>query len=360
MPEVAKLGLNALLGEIARTPDSEFDLISTLRGLGQNAIAYTGATAVQITRDIAGQGMELLVAIGHAQGGTPKRLPIVVEGEEVGAFTLFGVNMFGPATAERTQLLVDLAAMALERASRNQEDSIDPARYRLITGVGHNLRNTLGAASGYMQLVDMQGALTAQQQEYIGRSRRAINAAVTLIVDLLELTRADAGKLTFDREPVHIPAVAREAVRKHQDNAASRNVRVIFDDYPKHLVLFTDSSYVQQVVDVLVYNAVRYSPENTTVRVAVSVREGRRASDPANIICVSVSDEGPGIPEAEQVFEEVHRVEQRRGNVRFRLAICRRVARLLGGDLTVETVADQGSTFTLWLPAPANSLVAAE
>ena len=50
MPEVAKLGLNALLGEIARTPDSEFDLISTLRGLGQNAIAYTGATAVQITR----------------------------------------------------------------------------------------------------------------------------------------------------------------------------------------------------------------------------------------------------------------------------------------------------------------------
>ncbi len=358
--EVATLGLNALLAEIARKPDAEFDLIATLRGLGHNALAYTGASAVQITRDIAGQGMELLVAIGEAQGGAPKRLPIVVEGEEIGAITLFGPSMFGPATAERTQLLVDLSAMALQRSSQTLEDSIDPARYRLITGVGHNLRNTLGAASGYMQLIDMAGVLTGEQQEYIGRSRRAINAAVTLIVDLLELTRADAGKLTFDREPVHIPAVAREAVRKYRDSAASRNVRVIFEEYPQHLVLFTDSSYVQQIVDVLVYNAVRYSPENTTVSVSVAVREGRRASDPAHIICVSVADEGPGIPEADQVFEEVRRVEQRRGNVRFRLAICRRIARLLGGDLTVETGKENGSTFTLWLPAPAEALVAAK
>jgi signal transduction histidine kinase len=357
--EVVAPGLNALLAEIARKSESSFDLIGTLRGLGQNALTYTGATAVQITRDIAGQGMELLVAIGQANGGAPKRLPIIVEGEEIGAFTLFGANMFGPATAERTQLLVDLVAIAFARASRTQEDSIDPARYRLITGVGHNLRNTLGAASGYMQLVDMEGALTEEQQEYIGRSRRAINAAVTLIVDLLELTRADAGKLMFEREPVHIPAVAREAVRKYQDSAASRNVRVLFEEYPQHLVLFTDSSYVQQIVDVLVYNAVRYSPEDTTVRVSVAVREGRRAGDPSHIISVAVADEGPGIPEADQVFEEVHRVEQRRGNVRFRLAICRRIARLLGGDLTVETVNDKGSTFTLWLPAPADALVAA-
>ncbi len=354
---VATLGLNAHLADIARKPDSEFDLIATLRGLGQTALTYTGASAVQITRDIAGQGMELLVAIGEAQGGAPKRLPIFSEGEEVGAFTLFGVNMFGPATAERTQLLIDLAALALERASRNHEDSLDPARYRLITGVGHNLRNTLGAASGYMQLVDMEGSLTSAQQEFVGRSRRAINAAVTLIVDLLELTRADAGKLTFDREPVHVPAIAREAVRKHHDTASAKNVRVLFEEYPQHLVLFTDSSYVQQIVDVLVYNAVRYSPDSSTVRVSVAVRPGRRASDPAQIICVSVADEGPGIPEADQVFEEVHRVEQTRGSVRFRLAICRRIARLLGGDLSMENNQNSGSTFTLWLPAPADALI---
>jgi signal transduction histidine kinase len=353
MAEVASVNLNAIFADITRQSDTEFDLLATLRSIGHMALSYTGASAVQITREIGGQGMELLVALGSANGGTPKRLPIISEGAEIGAVNLFGTNMFGPATAERTQLLVDLAAAALQRSERQEGLNLDPARYRLITGVGLNLRNTLGAASGYMQLVDMEGSLTPPQQEFIGRGRRAINAAVTLISDLLELTRADAGKLTFDREPVHVPAVAREAVRKHQDTASTKNVHIAFEEYPQHLVLFTDASYLQQIIDVLVYNAVRYSPENTTVKVRVEAREGRRASDPAQIVCVSVSDEGPGVPEAEKVFEEVHRVEQSRGNVRFRLAICRRIARLMGGDLSVDTVKGQGSTFTLWLPSPA-------
>lgn len=359
MPEVVSSRLNTLLADIARKSEAEFDLIGTLRTLGETALAYTGATAVQITRDIAGQGIELLVALGEARGGAPRRLPIIAHGEELGAFTLFGTNMYGPATAERTQVLVDLAAAAMQRVARTQEESIDPARYRLITGVGHNLRNTLGAASGYMQLIDMQGSLTPEQQEYIGRARRAINAGVTLIVDLLELTRADAGKLTFDREPVHVPAIAREAVRKHRDTATPKNVHIVFEEYPQHLLLFTDASYVQQIVDVMVYNAVRYSPEGGEVRVSVAVRDGRRAMDPARLVCVSVRDEGPGLKEADRVFEEVHRVEHGRGNVRFRLAICRRIARLLGGDLTVETSPEGGSTFTLWVPAPADAQVAA-
>ena len=183
------------------------------------------------------------------------------------------------------------------------------------------------------------------------------------LVDLLELTRADAGKLTFDREPVHVPAVAREAVRKHQDTASSKNVtHCVFEEYPQQLVLFTDSSYVQQIVDVLVYNAVRYSPawlhrERARRKAALGVAPAIRRTS----MCITVTDDqGPGITEAEKVFEEVHRVEQSRGNVRFRLAICRRISRLLGGDLTVENGSDRGSTFTLWLPAPASALVAAE
>jgi signal transduction histidine kinase len=361
MNEVAALGgLNDVLGEIARTAEADFDLIATLRGLAKTALSYSGATAVQITRESAAGGVELLVAMGEARGGNPKRLPIIGDGQEVGGLTLFGANMFGPATAERTQVLADLAAMAMQRAARSHDVSLDPARYRLITGVGHNLRNTLGAASGYMQLIEMEGSISPGQQEFVGRSRRAINAAVTLISDLLELTRADAGKLTFDREPVHIPAIAREAVRKHQDTATGKKVHIAFEEYPQQLVLYTDSSYVQQIVDVLVYNAVRYSPEGGTVTVRVEKRAGRRSNDPAQLVCVNVSDEGPGISEADKVFEEVHRVEQSRGNVRFRLAICRRIARLLGGDLTVETVIGKGSNFTLWLPAPVNARVRGE
>ena len=157
-----------------------------------------------------------------------------------------------------------------------------------------------------------------------------------------------------------MPAVAREAVRKHQDAASTRNVHIAFEHHPQQLVLFTDASYVQQIVDVLVYNAVRYSPDGGTVWVRVGKREGRRTGAPSHLICVSVQDEGPGLAQGDKVFEEVHRVEQSRGNVRFRLAICRRIAVLLGGDLTVESNQEKGSTFTLWLPAPADALVASE
>jgi signal transduction histidine kinase len=264
--------------------------------------------------------------------------------------------MFGPATADRTQMLANVAATALSRAERilsAATTELDDSKYRLISGVGHNLRNTLGAASGYMQLAEMEGPLSGSQKEWIMRSRRAINAAVSLISDVLELNRADAGKLAFEREPVHVEAIAREAVRKHANDAAQKHCNIEFTSKSNAPVIVSDSSHVQNLVDVLVYNAVRYTPREGRVTVAIDTRRGRRSSDATDYICVAVSDTGPGVADEDLVFEEVHRVEQAKGNVRFRLAICRRIARLLGGDITLETTKDLGSTFTLWLPAPA-------
>lgn len=357
MGEVANsMGLQAVVGAIVRTGEADFDLRKTLQALAEAAQAFTGAdgVAIESTRDDC-LGAPL-PAVGKLSG-IPRRLPIIAEGTELGFIAIYGAGMFGPATADRTRILADLAAIALARSSRaaaREQPPVDDARYRLISGVSHNLRNTLGAAVGYMQLVGMESSLTAQQEEYVTRSRTAVTAAVTLISDLLELTRADAGKLTFDREPVNLNAVAREAMRKHRDAALAKQceIDVVAEANP---VILTDSSYVQQIVDVLVYNAVRYTPAGGRVTVRVDMRSGRRSSDPDQWACVAVTDSGGGVVEEEQVFEAVHRVEQTRGNVRFRLAICRRVARLLRGDVMLETQKDIGSTFTLWLPAPART-----
>ena len=354
MGEVASsIGLQAVMGAIARTSEADFDLSRTLRALGEVAQAYSGAKGVAFERKQEGGILTHILTVGEI-AGTPRRLPIISEGQEIGFIALHGTSMFGPATADRTQVIADLASVALARAARQQTElsPLEDGRYRLITGVGLNLRNTLGAASGYMQLVEMEGELTAPQQEYVTRSRRAVNSAVSLIADLIELTRADAGKLSFDREPVTMNALAREAARKHADSAAAKHAEIQVVSSEDNPVTLTDASYVQQIVDVLVYNAVRYTPPAGRVTVTVDTRPGRRSSDPSTWICVAVQDNGAGVPEADQVFEEVHRVEQGSGNVRFRLAICRRVARLLGGDLMLETEKDVGSTFTLWLPAP--------
>ncbi len=358
MGEVANsIGLQAVMGAIARTRETDFDLERTLKALAEVALSYSGARGIAIEQ-VSDAASSLLLTLGELSG-TARRLPIVSEGSELGFVALYGAMMFGPATADRTQVIADLAAVAMARATRIAEGArpaaVDEGRYRLISGVGHNLRNTLGAASGYMQLVEMEGTLALAQQEYVTRSRRAINSAVTLIGDLLELTRADAGKLTFDREPVNLNAIAREAARKHRDTALAKNCQIDVLAVAKNPVVLTDSSYVQEIIDVLVYNAVRYTPEHGRVTINIEMRAGRRSSDPASWVCVSVTDTGKGVPEADQVFEEVHRVEQAKGNVRFKLAICRRVARLLGGDVMLETEKDVGSTFTLWLPAPAAS-----
>jgi signal transduction histidine kinase len=353
MGEVASsTGLQAVVGAIARTSDADFDLRRTLKALGEVAMAFSGARGVTIEQARDGSPGTLLV-LGDTSG-SPRRLPIISEGVELGFLTLHGVTMFGPATADRTQVLADLAGAAIRRAdhiARRAGPAVDDERYRLINGVGHNLRNTLGAATGYTQLVEMEGPLNETQQEFVTRSRRAINAAVSLITDLIELTRADAGKLTFDREAVNVNAIAREAIRKHNDEAAAKHCEIEFSSLVNPVVV-TDASYVQQILDVLVYNAVRYTRPSRKIKVAVDMRTGRRTSDPPSWVCVAVTDAGVGVPDAEKVFEEVFRVEQAHGNVRFRLAICRRIARLLGGDLMLETQKDVGSTFTLWLPLP--------
>lgn len=355
MNEVAtSIGFQAVVGAVTRTSPEDFNLGHVLMAIAEMAQSWTGARGVAIERAAGGAPTEALLMTGIV-AGTPRRLPVIAEGSEIGFIALYGAAMLAPAIVDRTQVLADLAAMAMTRAGRqNQADAplVDETKYRLITGVGLNLRNTLGAATGYMQLAEMEGPLNHVQQEYTTRSRRAIGSAISLISDLLELTRADAGKLAFDREPVNLQAVAREAARKHIESAELKRCTIQVTSSLKNPVLFTDSSYVQQIIDVLVYNAVRYSRPEGDVHITVDLRSGRRTTDPVKWMCVSVRDSGAGIPEADRVFEEVHRVEQSKGNVRFKLAICRRIARLLGGDLTLETEKDVGSVFTIWLPAP--------
>ena len=355
MGEVASsIGLQAVVGAIARTSDADFNLHRTLTSLAEAAMGMAGATGVVIEMSRGSNATTPILTIGHTSG-TPRRLPIISEGVETGFLSLYGTRMFGPATADRTQVIADMAAMAFTRAARSADrarPAVDEDRYRLITGVGMNLRNTLGAASGYMQLVEMDGELTFVQREYVERGRRAVNAALSLIADLIELTRVDAGRLSVEHDPVNLTAIARETARKHMASAKARSCEITVTALDRAPLLLTDPSHVQQIADVLVYNAVRYSPPNGVVRIKVDSRRGRRADDPALWVCLEVKDSGKGVAEADKVFEEVHRVEQPGGNVRFKLAICRRVARLLGGDLLLDTVPNGGSTFTLWLPGP--------
>lgn len=261
-------------------------------------------------------------------------------------------------TLERVRDLATIATLALRlsslgatvRETREECRRIVEDKYRLISGVGEELKERLGVASEYVQLLDTEGELNEREQHYIERSRQSIDAVIRIIRDLVQLSRIDTGNVTVRAEPANIPVLLRGIVRDFQLSVGT--IGLEFDvSVPDNLpVIATDIDYVRQILDTLLSNAVRFSPVGGRISVRADIRPGRRRSDPLRYFCIEVTDDGPGIGDHDLIFEEVYRVERRGEKAGFRLAIARRIARLLGGELTLQTEPGKGSAFTLWLP----------
>ncbi|HEX7091363.1 MAG TPA: ATP-binding protein [Longimicrobiales bacterium] len=250
-----------------------------------------------------------------------------------------------------------LRRLAREAEARRLEvERVVESRARFIRGITHDLKNPLGAADGYAQLLEAgaRGELAPGQREWVERLRRSIREALDIIDDVLLLSRAEAGRLEAQPEPVDLPRLVRETVEDHQAAAHSAGLDLRMEPAagPTQPIL-TDPGRVRQILGNLLSNAVKYTPEGGRVRVATAVRPGPRELGRAPAAAVAVRDTGPGIPPEAQgrIFEEFTRADSgAAGGAGLGLAISQRLARLLGGIITVESVVGRGSTFTLWLP----------
>jgi signal transduction histidine kinase len=225
-------------------------------------------------------------------------------------------------------------------------------RAALLRGVTHDVKNPLGAAAGYAQLLNegVAGALTAPQTEMVRRIERLVQTAVRTVTDLLELARADGAGLQLEYAEIDLSALAAECVEDHMGQARERGQRVQVSGAATHVV--TDPVRVQQVLANLLTNAVKYTPDGGEIIVATvhGPDEGGRRR-----VGIEVRDTGPGIPPElrAHVFEEFFRVRREGGapGNGLGLAISRRLARLLGGEVTFEDNTPRGAVFTLWLDA---------
>jgi len=360
------------LGSLARSLAGEGDALRILRDVAEKVRAATDALAVHIERvsspDVAG-----VVVVSAGVDGRVTQLDHEIDGahrtvialgrrnERMGSIVLFRPEHAPPVdthTLERVSDLATVATLALRIATlastvaetRNECRRIVEDKYRLISGVGEELKERLGVASEYVQLLDTEGELTEREQHYIERSRQSIDAVIRIIRDLVQLSRIDTGNLTVRPEHVNVPALLRGIVRDFQLSVGTIGLQFemsVPSDLP---VIMTDIDYVRQILDTLLANAIRYSPVGSSITVRSDIRPGRRRSDPLRYVCMEITDKGPGVGDSDLIFEEVYRVERRGEKSGFRLAIARRMARLLGGELTLETEPGVGSTFTLWLP----------
>ncbi|HEX6927551.1 MAG TPA: HAMP domain-containing sensor histidine kinase [Longimicrobiaceae bacterium] len=250
--------------------------------------------------------------------------------------------------ANRQRALAERRGTELERAAE--------ARARLLRGVTHDVKNPLGAAKGYAELLEMgvKGPLLPEQVPLVKGLSRSVDSALAILTDLLDLARVDSGGLGVNRVAVDLDAVVRDALEAHRAAAENAGHTLEFKAAGQLPTLYTDPARVDQILGNLLSNAIKYTPRPGCITVRVGARSREQETDPRAWVTVEVIDTGPGIPpeHREAIFDEFTRFANHGHEGHgLGLAIARRVARLLGGDLTVEDAPGGGACFILWLPA---------
>jgi signal transduction histidine kinase len=262
----------------------------------------------------------------------------------------------------RMRVLRSEAAFRREEAEAALAEArrISESRERIVRGITHDIKNPLGAVDGYAELLELgvDGKLEPRQQKMVKGIRDSVAGALRLIADLLDYSRAESGTIELTREPEDSAGIAREAVEQYRGAAQSRghSLDLQLPRYP--LVAVTDRDRVSRIVGNLISNAVKYTTPPGRVVVSGDTRTGNGAPGPGRWIELRVSDSGPGVPEAERerIFGEFYRGEtQTTSGHGLGLATSRRIARLLGGDITVADSETGGAAFSLWLPTENDS-----
>jgi signal transduction histidine kinase len=318
---------------------------------------------VELRHDPARENLydEMLLAAAGLDGaitdaGATRRARVAeLEAMQQRTIALLGLLALAAAAATR-RLSARARRYALEAEERRAAlAEALAARARLMRGVSHDLKNPVHAIDGHAQLLEegMRGPLTAEQRDSVARIRRSAHAMSGLIEDLLELARAEAGQLSvrFDRVVLH--DVVRDAVEEHRAAAAFAGLTLQQDGADPGIVVTTDAARVAQVLGNLISNAIKYTPAGGRVEVVTELLNRRADDGAATRLAVHVLDTGPGIPPdmREEIFGEFTRLApDDRPGAGLGLSIARRIARLLGGDISVTARPGGGSRFTLSLP----------
>jgi signal transduction histidine kinase len=298
-------------------------------------------------------------------------VPLAAGGEVVGAmsFTFTAPRAFPPderafflSLARQGAQAVERARLfAAERAAREQADEANRAKSQFLATMSHELRTPLNAIAGYVSLVaeGIYGAVTPEQRAALDRVMRAQAHLLGLINDVLSFARLEGGRVEYELETVNLSALVGGVLPLVEPQLAGKGlafeVRLPEERGAPSVLARADREKLAQVLVNLLSNAVKFTPAGGRISVEVSpspAAGGRPAG-----ACVRVRDTGIGIPadKLDVIFEPFTQVRaeltRTREGTGLGLAIARDLARGMGGDLRVESVLGEGSTFTVTLPA---------
>jgi len=241
--------------------------------------------------------------------------------------------------------------------ARRLAEAASTAKSEFLANVSHEIRTPLTAILGYADLLGDPQLSAPQQQAHLDTIRRNGRHLLALINDILDLSKIEAGKMLIERQPCRVAAMVDDVAGSVRPAAERRGLRVDVEfATPIPEAILTDGARLRQALLNLVDNAVKFTRRGG-VRIVVGHVPEWRPGRPG--LAIEVIDTGVGIgPEAMgklfQPFVQADTSTSRQyGGTGLGLAITRRIAELLGGDVTVQSVPGQGTTFTLTVPAEA-------
>jgi signal transduction histidine kinase len=230
----------------------------------------------------------------------------------------------------------------LEAASRHKSE--------FLANMSHELRTPLNAIIGFSQVLrdEMVGPVNEKQAEYLDDISSSGSHLLSLINDVLDLSKVEAGQIELEMHPFSLREALERGVVMVRERATEDGVRVAFDADPEVDVVDGDERRIKQVIFNLLSNAVKFTPAGGEVDVSATRANGE--------VRVSVADTGPGVaPEdRERIFEEFQQSETgvgHREGTGLGLALSKRFVELHGGRIWLESELGHGSTFTFALPA---------
>ena len=333
-------------------------------GLPRAMLTQRSEVIAEVTDEMlqaAAHGEENLRILRRLGIGSLMVVPLIARGEVLGAITYNAPRSYHPYTDEELELAEDLAArcaVAIDNARLFREakhaqalaEEANRAKTLFLSTMSHELRTPLNAISGYAELMELgvHGPLTDDQRQDLRRIQANQRHLLGLVNSVLDYSRMEAGRLVFRLGSIRLKDVLREVETIVMPMASKREVEFQHECVGDGIVVRADQEKLQQILTNLVVNGIKFSREGGRVSVECQ-------ADGPNAL-VRVVDDGIGIAEKHlekifrpfvQVVEGTTRKEEGTG---LGLAISRSLARAMGGDLWVESVIGDGSTFTVSVP----------
>jgi two-component system phosphate regulon sensor histidine kinase PhoR len=224
-------------------------------------------------------------------------------------------------------------------------------RSNFISMVSHELRTPLNSVHGFIDLLLMghMGELNAEQQTYLGYAQEGVQQLISVVEDILFMTRSDLDQFEIRQQREHFHNLGRSVIRAMQPQALKAEVALVLDIPMDTPILYIDLLRMIQVLINLVSNAIKFTPPGGTVTI-------RSHHHDEHFAIISVTDTGYGIPVAdrEHIFERFyqsnHALQSKMGGYGLGLPIAKLIIEQHGGTISFDSVLNCGTTFYFTVP----------